>query len=31
VPMILAGAVIIVMAWRANRPAALPNPDQGTS
>ncbi|HXO68945.1 MAG TPA: prolipoprotein diacylglyceryl transferase, partial [Bradyrhizobium sp.] len=31
VPMILAGAVIIVMAWRANRPAALPSPDQGTS
>jgi phosphatidylglycerol:prolipoprotein diacylglycerol transferase len=30
VPMILAGALIIVMAWRRNKPKSVPSPDQGT-
>jgi phosphatidylglycerol:prolipoprotein diacylglycerol transferase len=30
VPMIIAGAIIIVVAWRRRMPKQVPNPIQGT-
>jgi phosphatidylglycerol:prolipoprotein diacylglycerol transferase len=30
VPMIIAGAIIIVVAWRRKMPTQIPNPIQGT-
>jgi phosphatidylglycerol:prolipoprotein diacylglycerol transferase len=30
VPMIIAGAIIIVVAWRRKMPKQVPNPIQGT-
>jgi phosphatidylglycerol:prolipoprotein diacylglycerol transferase len=30
VPMIIAGAIIIVVAWRRERPNPVPNPVEGT-
>jgi phosphatidylglycerol:prolipoprotein diacylglycerol transferase len=30
VPMIIAGAIIIVVAWRRERPNRVPNPVEGT-
>ena len=30
VPMIIAGAIIIVVAWRRQMPTQIPNPIQGT-
>jgi phosphatidylglycerol---prolipoprotein diacylglyceryl transferase len=29
-PMVIAGAILIVLAWRRNNPGQVPNPAQGT-